>query len=404
MTLEFRAVVPDEFETLRQTMGLVFGFDPTEGDERFRQLLSLERTRCGFDDGKMISTSGAFDLVMTVPGGEVACGGTTAVAVAPTHRRQGVLREMMRAHLDDVKEHEEPIAGLWASDSAIYGRFGYGCASLSYEIGVDLDHTGWNRLAPEAGRVRIVGRDEAIRLGPPLHDRLRKEVPGFFERVPLWWENRSFRDTESAREGSTSLRYAVVDGDDGISGLVTYRSKADWNQGHGAGKVVVKDLFGTDPGSWASLWSYVLSQDLMTRAEADLRPTWDPLFDLLAGTRRARAIRSDGLWVRLMDVPAALTARAYSAPVDVVLEVSDPLGDVSGSYRLRADEDGAACTTTTDPPSVRLDLEDLSSGYMGWPRFGELARSGRLSGDPRYLSAMDAAFRWDPPPWCPEIF
>jgi predicted acetyltransferase len=404
MAVEIRAIAPDEFEEMRRAMGLVFGFDPPEGEGRFLRLLPLDRTRCGFEDGRMISTSGALDLSMTVPGGEVACGGTAAVSVAPTHRRQGLLREMMRAHLDDVNEHEEPIAALWASDSAIYGRFGYGCASICYEVVVDRDHVDWNRLSPQPEQVRMIERHEAIEVAPPLYDRLRAEVPGFFGRVPEWWEDRSFRDSEFARHGSTTLRYAVVDGEDGITGFAAYRSKSNWDEGHGAGEVVVKDLFASNPGAWAGLWSLVINQDLMARTKADLRPPWDPIFDMLAGTRRARAIRSDALWVRIMDVPAALVARSYSAPVDVVLGVNDPIGDVSGSYRLRADSDGAECAPTKQEPTVLIDLEDLSSGYLGRSRFRLLARSGRLTGDPHTLTSLDAAFTWDPQPWCPEIF
>ncbi|MGH8915593.1 MAG: GNAT family N-acetyltransferase [Acidimicrobiia bacterium] len=404
MTVEIRAITPDEFETMRQTMGVVFGFDPPEGAERFRRLISHDRVRCGFDKGEMVSTSGAFDLTMTVPGSEVPCGGTTMVAVVPTHRRQGLLRAMMRSHLDDVRDHEEPIAGLWASDSAIYGRFGYGCASFSYEITVDRGHSEFHRLAPEPSRARLIHREEAIALAPPLYDRIRPGVPGFFGRSPEWWENRSFRDTESARNGMTSLRYAVVDGDDGIDGIATYRSKSDWDEGHGAGEVMVTDLFGTSPESWAGLWSFVLSQDLVSRTVADLRSGEDPVFDLLAGTRRARAIRGDGLWIRIMDVPAALKARSYAAPVNVAFEVSDPIGDVSGTYRLSAMGGDVECTATSDVADVRLDLEDLGAGYMGQPRFREQARAGRLTGDVKSLTALDAAFAWVPRPWCPEIF
>jgi predicted acetyltransferase len=403
MAVEIRAIQPDEFEAMRRTMGLVFGFDPPEGDGRFLRLLPLDRTRCGFDGGTMISTSGAFDLEMTVPGGQVACGGTTAVAVLPTHRRQGVLREMMRAHLADVKEHGEPIAALWASDSAIYGRFGYGCASICYDIEVEPQHATSNRLAPEPGPSRLIDRKEALEIVPPLYDRLRTRIPGFFARTPEWWEDRSFRE-DGASDGGTALRYAVVDGDEGISGFASYRTKAHWDEGHGSGKVTVYDLFAETPEAWAGIWSLVANQDLVARAVGSLRPPWDPIFDFLGGTRRARAFRYDALWVRLMDVVGALVARSYSAPLDVVLGVEDPLGDATGTYRLRADADGAECAPTTDEPVVLLDLEDLSAGYMGRPHFRQWARAGRLSGASDALAAMDAAFTWDPQPWCPEIF
>jgi predicted acetyltransferase len=340
---------------------------------------------------------------MTVPGGEIACGGTTAVAVSPSHRRLGVLREMMRAHLDDVKEHEEPIAALWASDSAIYGRFGYGCASLCYDIEVEPEHATLGRLAPEPGRARMIDRREALEVVPALYDRLRVEIPGFFTRTPHWWEDRSFWDSESAGD-KTNLRYAVVDGDEGVSGFASFRTKAHWDEGHGSGKVIIQDLFAATPEAWAGIWSMVANQDLVARVEAGLRPPWDPIFDLLAGTRRALSFRYDALWVRLMDVPRALTARSYSAPVDVVLGIEDPTGDLTGSYLLRAGLDGAECAPTTRDPSVLLDLEDLSAAYMGRPRFRQWARAGRLSGTDEALAALDAAFDWNPQPWCPELF
>jgi len=403
MATVIRAIRPDEFEDMRRIMGLVFGFDPPDGENRVMRLLPLDRTRCGFDGREMVSTSGAYSLQMTVPGGQVACGGTTAVTVAPTHRRQGVLRDMMRAHLDDVKEHGEPIAALWASDSAIYGRFGYGCASICYDIAVEPKHATLGRLAPQPGRARMIDRPEALEVVPPLYDRLRTEIPGFFARTPHWWEDRSFWDSESAGD-TTKLRYAVVDGDDGITGFASFRTKAHWDEGHGSGKVTVQDLFAATPEAWAGLWSMVANQDLVARVEAGLRPSWDPIFDLLAGTRRALAFRYDALWVRLMDVPAALTARSFSAPVDVVLGVEDPIGDLTGNYRLRADTEGAECAATNEEPSVMLDLEDLSAAYMGRPQFRQWAHAGRLGGKDETLAAMDAAFAWHPQPWCPELF
>ena len=304
MATEIRAVRPDEFEELRRTMGLVFGFDPPDGNNRVLRLLPLDRTRCGFDNGRMISTSGAYSLEMTVPGSQVACGGTTAVVVAPTHRRQGVLRAMMRAHLDDVKEHGEPIAALWASDSAIYGRFGYGCASICYDIEIEPDHAKLSRLASPPAPARMIDRAQALEIVPPLYDRLRMEIPGFFARSPHWWEDRSFWDSESTG-GTTNLRYAVVDGEDGASGFASFRTKAHWDEGHGSGKVIIQDLFAATPEAWAGIWSMVANQDLVAKVESGLRPSWDPIFDLLAGTRRALTFRYDALWVRLMDVAAA---------------------------------------------------------------------------------------------------
>ena len=249
----------------------------------------------------------------------------------------------------------------------------------------------------------MIDRPEALEVVPPLYDRLRTEIPGFFVRTPHWWEDRSFWDSETTGD-TTNLRFAVVDGEDGVAGFASFRTKANWEEGHGSGKVIIQDLFAATPEAWAGIWTLVANQDLVARVEAGLRPPWDPIFDLLAGTRRAMSFRYDALWVRLMDVPDALTARSYSAPIDVVLGVEDPLGDLTGSYRLRADVDGAECELTTQEPSVHLDLEDLSAAYMGRPRFRQWARAGRLHGDDDALAALDVAFASDPQPWCPELF
>jgi len=403
MAVVFRAIAPDEYPDLVRTMGLAFGFDPPD-DDHFRHLLPLERTVVGFDGSTMVSTAAAFPLEMTIPGGTVKCGGTTVVSVTPSHRRQGLLRGMMRSHLDEVLEHEEPIAALWASDSAIYGRFGYGQAAVGYDVKVRRDHVDFHRLAPLPASVRNIDATEAEKLLAPFYEHIRTSMPGFYARSPVWWEHRVLADPEHRREGATAYRFGVVDGPDGIAGYVQYRIKSDWDDSHGAGKVMVKDLFGTTPESWAGLWSYVLNHDLISEITADHRSTQDPLFDLLAGTRRAKAQRFDSLWVRIMDVPGALAARSYSAPVDVVLGVHDPMGDIEGRYHLVASAEGAECGRTDSEPSITLDAESLGAIYMGRSRLRALSRIGRLLGDAESLAAADAAFTWEPQPWCPEVF
>jgi predicted acetyltransferase len=403
MAVVFRAIEPDEYPDLVRTMGLAFGFDPPE-DDHFRHLLPLERTVVGFDGSTMVSTAAAFSLDMTVPGGTVPCGGTTVVSVTPSHRRRGLLRGMMRTHLDEVLEREEAIAALWASDSAIYGRFGYGQAALSYDLGVRRDHVELHRLAPRPAPVRNIDAIEAEKLFVPFYEEIRTSTPGFYARSPVWWEHRVLADSEHRREGATAYRFGVVDGPDGIAGYVQYRIKSDWDDSHGAGKVLVKDLFGTTPESWAGLWSYVLNHDLISEITASHRSPQDPLFELLAGTRRAKAQRFDSLWVRIMDVPRALEARSYSAPADVVFDVHDPMGDIDGRYHLVASTQGAECTRTDAEPSITLDAEDLGGVYMGRSRLRALSRIGRLQGHPEALAAADAAFTWEPQPWCPEVF
>jgi predicted acetyltransferase len=403
MGVEFRALTPDESPALLRSMGLAFHFDPPE-DDHFRHVLEFERTFGGFDGNEMVANVSAFSLQMAVPGGVILCGGTTIVSVAPTHRRRGVMRSMMRRHLDDVLEHEEPIAALWASDSAIYGRFGFGLAAVGYYLKVARDHVAFHRGAPDPAPVRSVDAEEAQALLAPFYDRMYSSNPGFYARSPAWWEHRVLADEKHRRAGGSAYRYAVVDGVDGIDGYAQYRVTSDWTEGHGQGELRVNELFGTSAESWAGLWSYVLHHDLTGVIRADRRSGQDPIFDLLAGFRRVSAKRADTLWVRIMDVPIALQARSYSAPLDVVIEVRDPIGDCDGRYRLFATTDGAECERTDAEPDISIDAEDLGGIYMGRSQLRNLSRTGRVSGDHRILAAADASFAWDPEPWCPEVF
>jgi hypothetical protein len=172
--------VPDDRRRdFHEVLGLVFGFEPTEADhERFDLYFPWDRSRGAFDGESLVGTLGAFSLDMTVPGGTMACGGTTVVSVLPTHRRRGILRMMIDSHLAEVRDKEEPIAGLWASDSAIYGRFGYGSAARATEIEIGREHAGFHRLVPEPAPVRLIDKEEAGRSCPASTTTSASAIPG----------------------------------------------------------------------------------------------------------------------------------------------------------------------------------------------------------------------------------
>ena len=215
-------------------MGQAFGFDSSdEHRERFSKYFEWDRARAAYDGDRIVGTLGAYSFEMTVPGGTMPCGGTTVVAVLPTHRRRGVLRQMIESHFEDVRERGEPIAGLWASESSIYGRFGYGIAAVGLDVEVDRDHVDLHRLAPRAAPARLVSREEAMDLFPPFYDRERRLRPGFFARSPSWWEFRRFHDSEPSREGATAFRYAVTEENGVVTGFAQYRFKEKWREGHG---------------------------------------------------------------------------------------------------------------------------------------------------------------------------
>lgn len=402
MAIEIRPAEPAEYSDFAQTMGRVFAWDPEPaGVERFQTTWEPERSHCAYDDGKMVATLGTFSLMLTVPGGAIPAAGTTQVSVLPSHRRQGLLRKLMTAHLGEVADRGEPVVALWASESSIYGRFGFGAASASVELKVPTQYRAFHRLAPEPSPVQLISLEEAKEVVPPIHARIAATWSGMPVRRPNWWNARWFSDLPSDRRGSSAFRVAVSKAGDGF---VFYRQKSQWSGGNPGGELIVTDLMAQSPESWAGLWSFVLSHDLVGSVEADLRPAEDPLLQMLAAPRRAAAVPSDGIWTRLNDTAGALAARRYAVDGELVIESHDPFDGSTKTVRLEGGPEGATCKATDRAPDLVLDAEDLGSAYLGWSRFRSLARTGRVGGDQAALTLADAMFGWDPLPWCPEVF
>jgi predicted acetyltransferase len=333
----------------------------------------------------------------------MGCGGTTIAAVQPTHRRQGILRRLIDAHLDDVRAREEPIAGLFASDSAIYGRFGYGMASVSAYLTVSRPHVGFHRRAPNPTQVRTVPAAEAVDHMQPVFDRVVATRPGMFSRSGAWWARR-VHDEADDRHGATAYRYAVAGAAGAVSGYAQYRLKpGTWDDGHGNGRVLVREIVAATPEAAAGLWGFLLNHDLVESIEVDMIPVDDPLFALMAGYRRASPTISDQLFIRIVDLYRALEGRRYSCDGAVSFRLHDPMTGGVASYRLGVSE-GVGTVTPADDGDIELDVEDLGTAFLGRSRFRALARAGRLSGMPAALALADTMFAWDPAPWCQEIF
>lgn len=408
MPVEIRPITADHTADFLRAMSTPFAFDLDEDEEaevsRFLEFFEPERARCAFEGHRMVGTLGSFSFAMTVPGGEVPCAGTTMVTVQPTHRRRGILRFLIGAHFDDARERGEPIAALYASDSAIYGRFGYGLASLDARMEIGRPHVQLHRLAADPYPVRAVTADEAEAVFPPLFDRLRAGRPGMFRRTPGWWNARRFHDPPRHREGFTAQRLVVADGPDGPAGYVQYRLKEGWVDHHGAHTVRVREIVALDPGAAAGLWQLVLNHDLASKVELYGLAVDDPVFDLMAGWRRAAPTLVDQLWVRILDVPAALAARRYAVDGSVSFAVHDPWTGATSTHRLTVEDGVGECLPADGHPDVGLDIEDLGACYLGRSRFRALGRAGRVTGTPEALAAADALFGWDPAPWCQEVF
>jgi predicted acetyltransferase len=321
----------------------------------------------------------------------------------------------MRRQLADISERGEAVAVLFGSEAGIYGRYGYGPASwqAAYRL-----QRGEGALAPgvpaDPGlRLRIVEPLSARAELAQVYDLALAERPGLYARTEPWWE-RLLTDLHSDGESSRPIRCVLAEDDSGPRGYAVFTSTEHWDEDAGLpeGVLEVSETIATDPAATAALWDNLLSRDLVSEFHARMRPVDDPLLYLLADPRRVRSVVSDGLWIRLVDVPSALAQRRYACPVDVVIEVADELcPQNAGRWRLTAQAGAppagfrATCEQTTAPADLVLPVRALGAAYLGGAGLGAMAKAGLVTeATPGSLAALSTAMSWEPAPWCPMTF
>jgi predicted acetyltransferase len=405
-----RPATGEEWGPFLQAMSGVFGETPTEPYlDTPPPVAEMDRSLGLFEGDQVAATSGIYSRTLTVPGGVVPCAGVTWVTVAPTHRRRGLLTEMMRRQLTGLHEEErEPVAALWASEYPIYGRFGY--APAAYRGGL-TGRTERLRLRPDidlgTGRVDLVSRETYQPAATALHDAVRRFVPGNMSRDERWWDRR-LRDLPAAREGATALRFLLhTEADGTVTGYAAWRMKEGWtDRGEPDGTLIVEEVRASTTAAYASLWRVLLSVDLVRTLKVPLASPDDPLRQLVTDQRALGVAPIDSLWVRLVDVGRALSARRYPAPIDMVFEVRDEFCPWNaGRWHLWGHPAGAFCDRTDRDPDIALGIEELSATYLGGTSLATLQAAGRVTEiSPGAVTLASTAFRWPVTPWCPDEF
>lgn len=392
-----------EFTAAVLAIGQYFGMVPKEERmQRFVDQIGLDRMHAAWSDGTVVGGAAAFTFNLSVPGGDLATAGVSVVGVYPTHRRRGVLRALMRAQLDDAHERGEPLAALWASEETIYGRFGYGLAAFCGEISLAREYATFARPVDPEGTVRFLQPDEVLETIPGVFERVRAQWPGMFSRNRLWWENREVDDPEDRRDGAGPKRWVAYERDGELEGYAVYRHKPGFEQGTSTAELRVLEALGTTPVALRDLWGYLLAVDWVATVKSYLIPPDHPLFLLLATPRRLRYRMGDAVWVRLVDVGAALSGRKYSAEGSIVFDVADDFCPWNEGWWKLAD---GIAARTGDEPDLKLPVQSLGAALLGGVSFAALARAGRVEElKDGAIGRADALFRWDRHPWCPEIF
>lgn len=376
--------------------------------DSFAKVFEAKRSLIAVDGEDVVGTAGILSRELTVPGAIVPMAAVTLVSVAPTHRRRGSLRQMMTRQFSELHEQvDEAVAALWASESAIYQRFGYGNAAPRASLtGATRDSAFWPHVDLGTGRIRRLDEDKARPHARAVYDALRPGGVGLLDRTDAWWAERHY-DPEHHRDGQTELRFLVHEETDGqVTGWASYRIKEDFQRTGPNGLVTILDLSATTPPAYAALWRFLLDLDLVRRFRRRMSPLDEPLQHLVQNPRALETEISDGLWVRLVDVDRALQARRYSTEIDVVLDLADDVCPWNaGRWRLSGGPESAQCVSTTDQADLQLTSTELGAAYLGGASLTALARAGRVRElTPGSLQRTATALSWHTAPWCPEVF
>ena len=399
-----RALTAADWPAAKEVDAAAFGYTP---DHDFLDTVSLpaqdiSRFTGVFDpalDGLLVGIGAIQTRRLTLPGPTSApVAAVTWVGVRPDQQRRGVLRALMTEQLHGLRrDGGEAVAILTASEGGIYGRFGYGLATTTARL--ELSTPAPLRPGTVTEPVREVNRDEAIPRLKEIHESVRSATPGYLDRPSAVWD-MLLSEHPFVEKGRNTRRFALH-----RNGYAVFRVDESWTDRGPDHSLTISELSAETPVARASLWRHLLGYPLVRRVSFPKGWVDEPLQDLLANPRVLSADPGDHVWVRLVDLAAALSLRTYRSPASLVIRVSDvfcPWND--GTWQVELGADGGSAVATARPPDVEADIADLGAAFLGGTRIARLAAAGRVRGTADAIDRLDAALGTALRPFTPEGF
>ncbi len=382
--IEFRD--PLEHERLKYYRALHRGFsghynaDPGHLEHDKAAYGPMDPCVCAFDGDELVGTSSWVQFELTIPGGKTKFMGVTDVTVAPTHTRLGIMTEMMRRLFVKGRDAGQHIAGLWASESNIYGRFGYGISGGGNIAKIDTRDSRFRVMPTISGEVRYADEKQMRLVAPNIWAKSAAKTPGMMLRFDAQWD-QIYDLRRLKRLANRKPFYVTYAEGDTYLGYATYRIEHQDDGLHSKNVVRIHELVAATVPAEAALWRFLLDIDLAGEVIHHHHPKKSTLLWLLEDSRKLSLTPYDSVWIRILDPDRALSARTYTKSGEVAIEVVDEFCSwTEGVYLLKVDEKGnATCEPTDRAPDVTMPIASLGSIYMGAMLLSDLARAGRVT-------------------------
>lgn len=409
MTPEIRRIRKKEMPEFVEAMsaGFLTRPDVARLAGEVAEIWDVDRTWGAFEGDHIVGTFRSWATELTLPGGDqLPAAAVSGVTVLPTHRRRGILRGMVAAEHAAIRERGEAFGLLYASEYPIYSRFGYGHGITSATWTLDARATSF--LGEPVGGVDLVKIDEDSRDAiKAVYEAWRLRQPGEIRRRDHGWDfDLGLRESawDPRWKGFVALHR---DASGTVDGYARYRADDKWENRQPRNTVTVDELHALDDDAYLALWRFLAGIDWVARIKADRRHLSERLPWILTNARAATPSEiGDSLWIRLLDIPRALEARAYEREGSVVFEVIDAEAP-GGRTRVQLDAGpaGAKARTTKKSPDLTLDVSALGAAYLGGtPLTQAVIARGAEEHRAGVLAEADALLRTREEPWCSTFF
>ena len=373
MSITLRPVTAGELESFARTEARANGWHATQQYVVHGQhSVAPDRTLAAFDGDELVGTSVSHAYAITVPGGELDMGGVGWVSVQPTHRRRGIMQQMLLQLLESCWQRGEPLSGLWSKQGGLFGRYGYAVSSCAESWRIQRRAAHLRQSPDYAGQLVSLHTPESRQRFPSVYEQLRKQRIGVVARDEIFWDVE-FEDWEDRRHGCSGYFFTACERDGALDGYLKYRIDIERKE------LVVSELVANTLDAYASLWEHCFDLDRIDSILAGNRPLDDSLPWLLSDPRAISRIVYDAMWLRIVDVAAALSKRCYGTDDRIHIEVKDSVCPWNNDcFALEAGGGDAGCEPTTHAPDLSLDITVLGAAYLGGVPLETLDRAGLI--------------------------